>query len=233
MSRTDASHRQKNQNFEINLKRKLRLELWPQEDVVTCKCGQRMDRFGDHAFCCTHISKTTMSNEIRDGIIRLLKTILLTVRMISTTTAVEKELSQLLRRVPTIRPFDLSIKLDHLLCDSAWRSPLNRIGFEVYVISSNASSSTKSKAAKKKKSEVRLRDAEKEKFCRQGHTDKGSNVTLSGDKIIGEIITSNSALIPITVTEFSPFGSLFERFLFGKEAIKIPKFKTMQRQPRN
>ena len=90
MSRTDASHRQKNQNFKINFKRKLRLELWPQEDVVTCKCGQRMDQFGDHAFCCTHIFKTTMSNEIRDGIICLFKTILLTVRMIS-TTAVEKK----------------------------------------------------------------------------------------------------------------------------------------------
>ena len=74
MSRTNASHRQKNQNFEINLKQKLRLELWPQEDVVTCKCGQRMDLFGDHAFCCTHISKITMSNETRDSIIRLLKT---------------------------------------------------------------------------------------------------------------------------------------------------------------
>jgi len=71
--------------------------------------------------------------------------------MISTTTAVEKELSQLLRRVPTIRPFDLSIKLDHLLSDSAWWSPLNRIGFDVYVISSNPSFSTKSKAAKKLK----------------------------------------------------------------------------------
>ena len=73
-----------------------------------------------------------------------------------------------------------------------------------------------------------LQDAEKEKFCRQGHTDKGSNVTLSGDKIIGKIIASNNALIPITVTEFSQFGSLCERFPFGKEAMKIPKFKESQ-----
>jgi len=63
---------------------------------------------------------------------------------------------------------------------------------------------------------VRLRDAEKEKFYRQGHTDKGSNVTPSGDEIIGEILASNSTHIPITVTEFGQFGSLFERFLFGK-----------------
>jgi len=45
---------------------------------------------------------------------------------------------------------------------------------------------------------------------------------------MGKIIASNSALIPITVTEFGQFGSLFERFLFGKEAMKIPKFKESQ-----
>ena len=79
MSRLDSANRQKNQNFEVNLKRKLTLELWPQKDVVICACGQRMDRFGDHAFRCNHTSETTMSNEIRDGIIRLLKNLLPTV----------------------------------------------------------------------------------------------------------------------------------------------------------
>jgi hypothetical protein len=64
MSRSEPSHRQKNQNFDVNLKRKLCLELWPTDDVVTCMCGQRMDRFGDHAFCCTAVKKTTMSNKI-------------------------------------------------------------------------------------------------------------------------------------------------------------------------
>ena len=229
MSRSEPSHRQKNQNFDVNLKCKLRLELWPTDDVVTCACGQRMDRFGDHAFCCTAVKKTTMSNEIRDGIIRLFQRILPTVRMITTQTAVEKELPNLLRILPTIRPFDLSIKLDHLLGDSIWRSPLNRIGFDVYVISSNASTSTKAQTNKKKKSDIRLRDGEKEKFCRKGHTDKGSSTTLTGDEIIGEILNTNSALIPITVTEFGQFGSLFERFLFGREALKIPNFSDNQK----
>ena len=53
-------------------------------------------------------------------------------------------------------------------------------------------------------------------------------MTLSGDEIIGKIMASNSALVPITVTEFGQFGSLFERFLFGKEAMKIPNFKESQ-----
>jgi len=59
MCRAEPSHRQKNENFHINLKRKLRLELWPDDDVVTCACGQRMDRFGDHAFCYSHVKKNT------------------------------------------------------------------------------------------------------------------------------------------------------------------------------
>ena len=86
----------------------------------------------------------------------------------------------------------------------------------------------KRKPTTKKKSDNRLRDGEKEKFCRKGHTDKGSNTTLTGDEIIGEILNTNSALLPITVTEFGQFGSLFERFLFGREAIKIPNFSDNQ-----
>jgi len=54
-------------------------------------------------------------------------------------------------------------------------------------------------------------------------------VTLSGDEIIGESLCTNSALVPVTVTEFGQFGSLFERFLFRKEAMTIPKFEDSQK----
>jgi len=82
-SRLDSTNRLK-QLFGITLKWKLRLELWPKEDIVTCACGQHMYRFRDHTFCCNRISKTTMSKEIRDVIIRLLKILLPTARMFST-----------------------------------------------------------------------------------------------------------------------------------------------------
>jgi len=52
--------------------------------------------------------------------------------MISATTALENELPNLLHKLPTICLFDLTIKLDHLLGDPMWWSPLNHIGFEVY-----------------------------------------------------------------------------------------------------
>ena len=73
-----------------------------------------------------------------------------------------------------------------------------------------------------------MRDGEEKKFCRRGHTDKGSNTTLTGDEIIGEILNTNIALIPITVTESGQFGRLFDRFLFGKEVMKFPKFSENQ-----
>ena len=45
-----------------------------------------------------------------------------------------------------------------------------------------------------------------------------SGVTLTGDEIIGEILTTNSALITFTVTEFGQLGSLAQRFLYGTDA---------------
>ena len=63
----------KSKNFQINLKHKLRLELWPDEEMVICAYGQQMDIWGDDVFYCTIITKTTMTNESRDEIIRLLQ----------------------------------------------------------------------------------------------------------------------------------------------------------------
>lgn len=224
MSRSQASSRQKNDNFIINLKRKLRLELWPNGDQVICKCGQVMDPFGDHAFNCTCCSKKAMHDEIRDGLITLLQRLLKTVKMIQNSSQVEKEPEELLKLVPSIRPFDLAIKLNHSVGERQWHSPLSRIGFDVNCIPSGASTSAKSQAARKKSSIERLQDGEIGKFCRNHHTDKDTGVTLSGDEIIGEILRHDMALVPITVTEFGMFGSLFNRFLFGTDALPNPPF---------
>ena len=43
--------------------------------------------------------------------------------------------------------------------------------------------------------------------------------------MIGEILDTNRTLVPITVTEFGMFGSLFMRFFYGTEATTLPKFK--------
>ena len=96
MSRSDVENRQKIENFVINLKRKLRLDLWPNDKVVTCACNQRVDAWGDHAFCCTAVTKTTMNNDIRGGLIKLLWRLLTTVRLIANDSKAEREVPSLL-----------------------------------------------------------------------------------------------------------------------------------------
>ena len=140
MSRQDPESRQKNENFLINLKRKLCLELWSNKETVICAYGQQMDACGDHACCCEVITKTTISDEIRDGIIRLLQHLLIAVWIITTAAVAKKEFVSLLKLAPTIRTFNLSVKLYHTLGDSIWQTTLNGLGFDVTVISSNASS---------------------------------------------------------------------------------------------
>ena len=51
-----------------------------------------MDPWGDHAFCCTVITKTTMHNDIRDGMIKLFKRVLTTCKLIVNPAQIEKEL---------------------------------------------------------------------------------------------------------------------------------------------
>lgn len=220
MPRIDASNRQPNVIFELNLKRKLRLPLWPSEAPVKCSCGDIMDCWGDHAFCCSSNNKGPMHNQIRDGLIKLFRRTLQTVNMIEQNSSVEREPEGLLTRVPSLRPFDLAVNLDHLISDSPWRSKLRYLGFDVTVISSAASSSSASQTARKHESIRRLRDAEKEKFCRERHTTK-SGFTITGDDIIGDIIDLKAALIPIAVSEFGKFGPLFERFCFDIPARQL------------
>ena len=97
MPRSDPCNRQKNQQWLVSLKRKLRLELWPKDEVVMCSCGKMMDNFGDHALGCKDCKKTTAHNDMVNGIVRVLKRVLMTCGLISTPTAVETEPKNLLK----------------------------------------------------------------------------------------------------------------------------------------
>ena len=63
MGQLNPKHRQKNEDFTTMLKRKLRLELWPECLSPICACGQRMDLYGDHCLSCKKHCKTAMHNE--------------------------------------------------------------------------------------------------------------------------------------------------------------------------
>ena len=62
------------------------------------------------------------------------------------------------------------------------------------------------------------------KFQRKGKTDIGTQITYSGDEIIGNIIKSNKCLIPISVSPHGNLGSLFRRFMYGEDALPITNF---------
>ena len=122
-----------NDHFQITLTRKLRMPLWPTHDSITCACGQQMDAFGDHTFCCKKIVKNSMSNEIRYGFIRILKHLLVTAKSILGAASIEKELPNLLHQLaPKLRPCDLSIKLDHITGKDRWHTSLDRIDINLF-----------------------------------------------------------------------------------------------------
>ena len=226
MPRLDEENRMKNENFVICLKRKLRLHLIDDTTHYVCKCGQSLDKFGDHCLGCKANTKTKASNGIRDGIIKVLQRILPVAKLIDSSTQVESELHNIVKSLPRLKPFDLSIRIDHSLNPASWRTHLSRIGFDVTLIhSTKPSTSTPSEAALYTETDLRLRDGEKCKFARRtGGTNKLTRRTLSADEVIGEVLQSNSAFIPIAVGPNGEFGSLFRKFLTGDNTLPLPTF---------
>jgi hypothetical protein len=65
------------------------------------------------------------------------------------------------------------------------------------------------------------------KFARRtGGTNPITNKTLSADQVIGEILDTNNAFIPIAVGPFGEFGSLFRRFIESHRELPLPSFST-------
>ena len=226
MSRYDPNNRMKIKVFFTCLKRKLRLSIFKDTSSIRCKCGASLDPFGDHVLGCRANHKTKASNGIRDEIIHVFQNILPITNMIDSPTQIEKEIHNVVPSLPRLKPFDLSIRLDQSLQPNQWRSPYNRIGFDVTLIhSTNKSCSTSSEAATFNEYDLRLRDGEKIKFMRRtGGTNEITNKTLTPDEVIGEIINGNNAFIPIAIGPFGELGSLFRRFLYGDTTLPLPSF---------
>ena len=102
------------------------------------------------------------------------------------------------------------------------------MGFDVTLIHSTKdlpSNLPDSETATFNTHELRLREGEKHKFARQsGGTNAISKRTLSADEVIGEILDSNYAFIPIAVGPFGDIGSLFMRFWDGSDTLPLPNF---------
>ena len=225
MSRLKPTNRMKNEHFGIMLRRKLRLPLWPGIASPMCFCGKVMDEYGDHCLSCTCHCKTGMSDGFRNGLTELLKQITMMVGLVSTPNCVEKETPHMIKKLPNLRPFDISILFDPLLDETAWRTKIHLVGIDVVFIHSNASSSSTSKTARKNELDLRLWNGEKKKYQRRGKTDKTTLISLSGDDIIGEILAQNMGFIPCAVSPGGHLGGLFNAFLYGGDPLPCPDFK--------
>ena len=91
------------------------------------------------------------------------------------------------------------------------------------VISSNDKKTPTLRAAPNNNIHLRLQAGEKKKFERvNGGTNKRTKVTLTDDQIIGDLYNQNMALIPLPVSPYGLFGSIFHRFLYGTDAFPLP-----------
>ena len=194
MSRINESNRIKNPTFRTALQRKLRVPIFDGNLQYKCKCGSLIDQYGDHCPGCKLNHKAKASNGIRDEITKVFQRVLPIVQMIDSPTQVEKELHNIVPSLPNLKPFDLSIRLDHSLETGQWRVPYTRIGFDVTLIhSTKPSCSTPSEVAQYTETDLRLRDGEKMKFARRiGGTNPITRRTLTADGVIGEILDSNN-----------------------------------------
>eukprot|EP00956_Cyclotella_meneghiniana_P014657 scaffold22074_cov39-Cyclotella_meneghiniana.AAC.2 len=200
------------------MKRKLRLVVIKNHQHYRCRCGKAVDPWGDHCLGCTANHKTVLSNGCRDGIFDIFKRILPLTKLIHSATQMEKEVPNIVPSLPRLKPFDLSIRLNHLLTQGAWRTPYDRIGFDVVAIHSTkpAPSDPSGETASFNESDLRLREGERKKFARRtGGTNDITARTLSADEVIGEI----NAIGP-----FGEMGSLFKRFWDGSDTLPLPKF---------
>jgi hypothetical protein len=227
MPRSNPANRRRNEDFSLMLKRKLRLPLWGTDSVtLSCACGHLMDPFGDHCFHCRQHNKTTLSNKIRDGLASILSSLLREVNLIATNASISTEPTSIIDSLPGLRPFDICVHFDHVLDNSAWRTPLSCLGFDVTVTppSHPPLPNTSSAAAHLNPTKLRLREGERMKFQRVGKTDQDTMISLTGDEIIGDIIQHNMALVPIPISPHGSMGTLFHRFLTNARVGPPPIF---------
>jgi hypothetical protein len=137
MFRLDDSSRMKNETFSICLNCKLHLKILTIAcSNQLCKCDTILEEYGDHCLGCTANTKTRDSNKIRDSIIKILQRILPVAQLMKNPTEVECEIHNIVHFLPRLKPFDLSIRLDHFLQSGVWQAPYSCIGFDVTLIHS-------------------------------------------------------------------------------------------------
>ena len=225
LPRIKPANRLPNDNLVILLNRKLRAKLFNNEGTHFCPCGAIMDKYWDHAFSCTKFNKIPMHHSIRDCLFENFKTLLPQVKLVDSPSMVLREPKDIVDGLPELRPFDVSFIPGHTASDSKWTTRLSQVGIDVTVINPflKPARLPTSLAARKNDINLRHREGERQKFQRDGATDKTTRITLSGECIIKNINSKNMALVPMTVLPGGSTGGLINKMLYGTNAIPLNK----------
>jgi hypothetical protein len=144
-----------------------------------------MSTWGNHSLGCSRNNKTATSNAHRDGLFDIFKRLLPVAKLNQSTGQVEKEIHNIVCSLPSLKPFDVSIRLDHLL--SFLTKPLSLTPSTDEIDHSNENS-------------LCLWKGESDKFARRtGGMNEVSKRTLSADQVMGEIMNANYSFIPVAI----------------------------------
>jgi hypothetical protein len=190
-----AANRMTSSAYTLALRRKLRL---PITNIRKCKCGQPMDKYGDHLFKCIRHAKTSMHNRIRDSLFLVLRNISPYAALTQSRHDTAREPSGMLPNFPSLRPADIAVKLaddshDFLLLDVTmipFPSPIDRIP-------------SLSLAAHHE-------EYENHKFCRR--EPKAEAISIMTDMQL-----NRQQLLPITVDPGGNFGPLATKLFWGSD----------------
>jgi len=102
MSRSNPSHRLRNNIFTYAILRKLRPPLWNPADLTTCWCGKQHDCWGGHMFSCV----ANRNNAIVQGTAAVLRRLLSTAGYILPHSNLDTEHLGLMPSNGNLRPCD-------------------------------------------------------------------------------------------------------------------------------
>mmetsp|Transcript_18973 Transcript_18973/g.34190 ORF Transcript_18973/g.34190 Transcript_18973/m.34190 type:complete len:1170 (+) Transcript_18973:5063-8572(+) len=220
MSRSNPSHRLRNNLFSYALLRKLRLPLWDPAAPPTCWCGKRHDPWGDHTFSCVANRKSGAHNAIVQGTATALQRPLATAGYILPHSKVDTERLGMMPSNGNIRPCDWCFDLDQTTSNEMTATcPYNTLGGDVTCIkpiehttlvdSANVKEIVTAAAVKHLQTHERL------KLMRNGTTDAATDDKIRGDVLIGELIRKRIILLPMPIDPHGRWGPMFDQFLFG------------------
>jgi hypothetical protein len=231
LDRSNPKNRQSNPLFQFNLKRCLRMNIWPGTGPLICSaCKRPCDRKGDHLFQCNHITrkhKTKMHNQWRDTWKHVLGQIDKLLHISDSKPNHEKQGHVEPLKDTNIRPFDVDITVCHHSKHSTLTCPLDVIGFDI--VTTNAGTPTShdlENSAKQQNINTLLQESEKKKFQKgkgksNSKTNKANQITFTGEDITNYLYNANKQLIPFAISPNGLFGPIINRFLYGTPATKL------------